>query len=62
MPELVDFGLHSAELPAAADGADLAIIVTAHPSVDHAEIVERAQLTLDLRGFTRKLGAGALQL
>ncbi len=62
VPELVEFELTSAELPGAADGADLAIIVTAHPSVDHAEIVERAQLTLDLRGFTRKLGTGALQL
>ncbi len=54
----VDLGLRSAELPAAADGVDLAIIVTAHPSVDHRAIAERAQLTLDLRGVTRGLGAG----
>jgi UDP-N-acetyl-D-glucosamine dehydrogenase len=38
------------------------VIVTAHPTVDHREITERAQLTLDLRGVTRKLGTGALQL
>ena len=38
------------------------MIVTAHPTVDHREIAERAQLTLDLRGVTRSLGAGALQL
>ena len=59
VPELVDLGLRSAELPAAADGVDLAIIVTAHPSVDHRAIAEAAQLTLDLRGVTRGLGAGA---
>ena len=62
VPELPDFGLRSAELPAAADGADLALIVTAHPTVDHGDVAARAQLTLDLRGVTRSLGAGALQL
>ena len=41
---------------------DLAIIVTAHPGVDHRAITELAQLTLDLRGVTRGLGTGALQL
>jgi UDP-N-acetyl-D-glucosamine dehydrogenase len=62
VPELPELGLTSAELPAAADGVDLALIVTAHPSVDHRDITERAQLTLDLRGVTRGLGAAALQL
>src|SRR3954465_6776690 len=62
VPELPDLGLRSVELPAGADGADLAVIVTAHPSVDHRAIAERAHLTLDLRGVTRSLGAGALQL
>jgi UDP-N-acetyl-D-glucosamine dehydrogenase len=62
VPELPELGLRSAELPAAADGADLALIVTAHPSVDHRAIAERALLTLDLRGVTRGLGAAALQL
>ena len=62
VPELVEHDLRSAELPAAADGVDLAIIVTAHPTVDHRAITERAQLTLDLRGVTRDLGTGALQL
>jgi UDP-N-acetyl-D-glucosamine dehydrogenase len=62
MPELPDLGLRSAELPAAAEGADLAVIVTAHPSVDHGAITEQAHLTLDLRGVTRGLGAAALQL
>ncbi|WP_051323888.1 nucleotide sugar dehydrogenase [Candidatus Solirubrobacter pratensis] len=62
VPELPELGLASSPLPAAADGVDLAIIVTAHPSVDHRDITERAQLTLDLRGVTRGLGAAALQL
>src|SRR3954453_11600398 len=57
VPELPDRGLRSVERPAGADGADLAVIVTAHPSVDHRAIAERAQLTLDLRGVTRSLGA-----
>ena len=36
---------------------DLAVIVTAHPGVDHRAIAERRELTLDLRGVTRGLGA-----
>jgi UDP-N-acetyl-D-glucosamine dehydrogenase len=62
VPELPDLGLRSAELPAAAEGADLAVIVTAHPTVDHRAITEQAHLTLDLRGVTRGLGAAAVQL
>jgi UDP-N-acetyl-D-glucosamine dehydrogenase len=62
VPELPELGLRSAELPAAADNVDLALIVTAHPSVDHRAITEAAQITLDLRGITRHLGATALQL
>jgi UDP-N-acetyl-D-glucosamine dehydrogenase len=61
VPELAELGLGSAQLPAAADGVDLALIVTAHPSIDHRDITERAQLTLDLRGVTRGIEA-ALQL
>jgi UDP-N-acetyl-D-glucosamine dehydrogenase len=34
---------------------DLALIVTAHPQVDHAEIASRAPLVVDLRGVTRGL-------
>src|SRR4051794_558635 len=62
VPELPDQGLRSAELPSAAEGVDLAVIVTAHPGVDHRAITELAQVTLDLRGVTRGLGAAALQL
>ena len=63
VPELAEHGLRSVELSEALDGADLAVIVTAHPSVDHAAIVNGAPVTLDLRGVTRALGApSALQL
>src|SRR4051794_119640 len=54
VPELPDLGLRSVE--PSCEGVDLALIVTAHPSVDHAAIAARA-LTLDLRGVTRSLGA-----
>src|SRR5262249_21906747 len=50
VPELVDFGLRSVDVPV--EGVDLALIVTAHPTVDHAAIAGAAQLTLDLRGVT----------
>jgi UDP-N-acetyl-D-glucosamine dehydrogenase len=62
VPELPELGLRSADLPAAADGVDLALIVTAHPTVDHRAITETAHVTLDLRGVTRGLGAAAVQL
>ena len=55
VPELPDYGLQHTELDEAADGADLAVIVTAHPGVDHEAIVRAAPRTLDLRGVTRKL-------
>jgi UDP-N-acetyl-D-glucosamine dehydrogenase len=37
----------------ALDGCDLALIVTAHPSVDHDAIADRAPYVVDLRGVTR---------
>jgi UDP-N-acetyl-D-glucosamine dehydrogenase len=62
VPELAELGLTSSELPGAADGVDLAVIVTAHPGVDHRDVAARAQLTLDLRGVLRGLDVGAVQL
>jgi UDP-N-acetyl-D-glucosamine dehydrogenase len=54
VPELPAFGLRCEEsLEEAIDAADLVVIVTAHPSVDHNEVARRAQLLLDLRGVTR---------
>ncbi len=47
-------GLHGLGLDEALDGADLAVILTAHPGVDHAHVAAQAPLTLDLRGVTRE--------
>jgi UDP-N-acetyl-D-glucosamine dehydrogenase len=60
VPELPEHDLRSAPLDEALDGIDLAVIVTAHPSVDHGHVVERAPLVLDLRGTTRHLGVPQL--
>jgi UDP-N-acetyl-D-glucosamine dehydrogenase len=52
VPELPQFDLRSAEL---GRDVDLAVIVTAHPGVDHGAIVEHSPAVLDLRGVTRAL-------
>ncbi len=57
VPALTDFGLTSTSLEDAVASADLAVIVTAHPEVDHELIAERARLVLDLRGVTRSSNA-----
>ena len=59
VPELPDFGLSSVPLDEAIAGADLALIVTAHPDVDHEQIAQRARLVVDLRGVTRGAPASA---
>jgi UDP-N-acetyl-D-glucosamine dehydrogenase len=53
VPSLVEFDLTSTPLEQAVQDADLALIVTAHPSVDHQMIARRASLVVDLRGVTR---------
>jgi UDP-N-acetyl-D-glucosamine dehydrogenase len=53
VPELPDLGLSSVPLEEALQDADLALIVTAHPTVDHALAAERARIVVDLRGVTR---------
>jgi UDP-N-acetyl-D-glucosamine dehydrogenase len=56
VPTLADLELeNSADLGAALEDIDLAVIVTAHPGVDHRAIVDAAPRVLDLRGITRKL-------
>jgi UDP-N-acetyl-D-glucosamine dehydrogenase len=52
VPELPDRGLGSVELP---HECDLAVIVTAHPGVDHGALVQASPQVLDLRGVTRSL-------
>jgi UDP-N-acetyl-D-glucosamine dehydrogenase len=56
VPELPAHGLSSVgDVVKAAAEADLAVIVTAHPGVDHAAVARAAPLTLDLRGVTRQV-------
>jgi UDP-N-acetyl-D-glucosamine dehydrogenase len=54
VPQLTEFALASVPLEEAAKDADLALIVTAHPGVDHELLARRARLVVDLRGVTRQ--------
>jgi UDP-N-acetyl-D-glucosamine dehydrogenase len=54
VPSLPELGLESVPLEHAAD-ADAIVLVTAHPGIDHAELVARSSLFIDLRGVTRGL-------
>ncbi len=58
VPALPELGLASTPLAEGVAAADLALIVTAHPDVDHELVARRARLVLDLRGVTRA-SAGA---
>ncbi len=58
VPSLSDFELASVPLDELLQDADLALIVTAHPSVDHQLVAERARVVVDLRGAMRGLPAG----
>jgi UDP-N-acetyl-D-glucosamine dehydrogenase len=60
VPALPALGLESEELDSALAGCDLAVIVTAHPGVDHGRVVERSPLVVDLRGVTRDLSAATV--
>ena len=53
VPVLRDLGLESVSFEQALSEPDLALIVTAHPDVDHEQIVQRAPAVVDLRGVTR---------
>jgi UDP-N-acetyl-D-glucosamine dehydrogenase len=49
-------GLRSVGLDEGLESCDMAVIVTAHPGVDHEAVARRARGTVDLRGVTRSLG------
>ncbi len=59
VPALPELGLQSSGLETVA-AADVVVLVTAHPQVDHSALVESSQLFVDLRGATRKLATGAV--
>jgi UDP-N-acetyl-D-glucosamine dehydrogenase len=60
VPELAEFGMRSESLESALDGADCAVIVTAHPGVDVQQVVDSAPLVVDFRGVTRGIKASHL--
>ena len=60
VPVLADLGLQSSSFDEALADADLALIVTAHPGVDHEQIARRARLVVDLRGVTRGSGVASV--
>jgi UDP-N-acetyl-D-glucosamine dehydrogenase len=53
VPAVPDGELRAVGFDEALEHCDLAVIVTAHPGVDHDAIAERAPLVVDLRGVTR---------
>ena len=57
VPQLREFGLESTPLEQAVTDTDLAVIVTAHPTVDHEMVARRAGFVVDLRGITRTADA-----
>ena len=57
VPALADPPLQSRPLVEAISDADLVIIVTAHPEVDHELVARRSRLVVDLRGVTRTTSA-----
>jgi UDP-N-acetyl-D-glucosamine dehydrogenase len=63
VPELPQLGLRHQELEDGLREADVAVIVTAHPGVDHDAVARGAPATVDFRGVTRHLrDAPVLQL
>src|SRR3954470_1361580 len=60
VPDLPQFDLKSESFDSALESADVAVIVTAHPGVDLAALVERAPLVVDFRGVTRGIKADHL--
>jgi UDP-N-acetyl-D-glucosamine dehydrogenase len=53
VPELPQYRLRSEELGELLASADLVVIVTAHPEVDHSGVARDARQVVDLRGVTR---------
>ena len=52
VPALGAFGLHSTPLEEAVAGADLVLIVTAHPGIDYDALATGGRCVFDLRGVT----------
>jgi UDP-N-acetyl-D-mannosaminuronate dehydrogenase len=57
VPELSQLGLSSVDLDEALASADVAAIVTAHPSLDYEAVASAAPILVDFRGVTRGISA-----
>jgi UDP-N-acetyl-D-glucosamine dehydrogenase len=57
VPDIAEHALSSEPLEAVLDGADVAVIVTAHPGLDVEQVVRSAPLVVDFRGVTRGIEA-----
>jgi UDP-N-acetyl-D-glucosamine dehydrogenase len=57
VPELPRLGLSSVDLDIALASADVAAIVTAHPSLDYTAVAAATPLLVDFRGVTRGIDA-----
>jgi UDP-N-acetyl-D-glucosamine dehydrogenase len=57
VPEVREAELRHEPLDDVVDGADLLVVVTAHPGIDHGALAGRVPALLDLRGVTRDLAA-----
>jgi UDP-N-acetyl-D-glucosamine dehydrogenase len=57
---LPEFDMSSEPLDEALEGADCAVIVTAHPGLDVERVVREAPLVVDFRGVTRGIEAANL--
>jgi UDP-N-acetyl-D-glucosamine dehydrogenase len=55
---LSEFSLASADLAPLIADADLTLIVTAHSSIDYADVVRGSRRVLDFRGVTREIASG----
>jgi UDP-N-acetyl-D-glucosamine dehydrogenase len=60
VPELPQLGLSSVDLDEALASADVAAIVTAHPSLDYEAVAAAAPILVDFRGVTRGIAADNL--
>ena len=58
--EIPELGLRSTSFEDALSACDVACVVTAHPEVDYARVVDAAPLVVDFRGVTRGLEAANL--
>ena len=53
VPELASHGLRSEPFPEVLDGADMTVVVTAHPGIDWEQVAGAVPALVDLRGVTR---------